>query len=116
MMRVTNGGVPGGGHSPFRPPGRTNSQGRASSEACSWAPVTPGTISRYAGRRASFAQERFWFLDQMDPGAALLTESVSFRLTGVLDPAILRRSLQEVVRRHEVLRTRFIVRDGQLFQ
>jgi amino acid adenylation domain-containing protein len=52
----------------------------------------------------------------MDPGTPLLNQSAFFGLTGPLDPAALRRSLQEVVSRHEVLRTEFAVRDGQLFQ
>ena len=77
--------------------------------------VMPGA-SGVARRRASFAQERFWFLDQMDPGTSVLNESAHFRLTGRLDTDTLRRSLQEVVNRHEVLRTTFAVRGGQLFQ
>src|SRR5437016_9576111 len=66
--------------------------------------------------RASFAQERFWFLDQLDPGNSVLNLPMLFRLAGPLDVAALTRSLQEVVNRHEVLRTTFAVAEGQLKQ
>src|SRR2546422_1816398 len=80
-----------------------------------------GTVARPAARwdtprRASYAQERFWFLHQFDPGSSVLNLPAQFRLLGRLDGATLRRSLQEVVNRHEALRTTFAVLDGQLFQ
>ena len=80
-----------------------------------------GTVARPAARwdtprRASYAQERFWFLHQFDPGSSVLNLPAQFRLLGRLDAATLRRSLQEVVNRHEALRTTFAVVDGQLFQ
>ncbi|QEV21850.1 non-ribosomal peptide synthetase [Streptomyces alboniger] len=65
---------------------------------------------------ASFAQERLWFLHQMDPDTAQYNFPVLVRLTGELDVALLRRSLAEIVRRHEVLRTVLTARDGQPFQ
>ena len=61
----------------------------------------------------SFAQERLWFLEQMDPGSPLYNMPMALRLTGPLDPAALERALAEVVRRHEVLRTRLVDDDGQ---
>jgi amino acid adenylation domain-containing protein len=72
--------------------------------------------SRDTARRASFAQERFWFLDQMDPGSPVFTVPAQFYLTGPLDVPALKRSLQEVVNRHEALRTTFAMIDGQLVQ
>jgi acyl carrier protein len=64
----------------------------------------------------SFAQQRLWFLDQLDPGnTAYLIPSVQ-QLYGVLDSAALERSLEELVRRHEVLRTTFLVRADQPVQ
>jgi hypothetical protein len=61
----------------------------------------------------SFAQQRLWFLDQLDPGAALYNLPVALRLGGQLDVSALSRSFDEVVRRHESLRTTFDSVDGQ---
>lgn len=62
------------------------------------------------GRRsfpASLAQERMWFLDQLDPHTPTYNIPVAFRLEGSLDLAALERSVQAVVRRHDALRTTF---------
>ena len=64
----------------------------------------------------SFAQERLWFLDQIDPGSPLYNVPSGRRLHGPLDAAALERALREVVRRHEVLRTTFAVIDGSPVQ
>ncbi len=64
----------------------------------------------------SFSQQRLWFLDQFEPGTPAFNLVSSVRLIGVLDQAALRRTLDEVVRRHEVLRTTFAARNGQPFQ
>jgi amino acid adenylation domain-containing protein len=60
----------------------------------------------------SFAQQRFWFLTQIGPHSTAYNISELHRLTGVLDVSALARSLTEIVRRHDVLRTTFELADG----
>ena len=55
----------------------------------------------------SFAQERIWFLEQLDPGSAAFTITAALRVRGRLDAAALDRALTALAGRHEVLRTRF---------
>src|SRR5215207_82440 len=64
----------------------------------------------------SFAQQRLWFLDQLEPGTAAYNIPAAVRLHGALDVAAFGRALTEIVRRHEALRTTFAVRDGQPVQ
>ncbi|MBV9791906.1 MAG: amino acid adenylation domain-containing protein, partial [Chloroflexi bacterium] len=61
------------------------------------------------GRRLplSFAQQRLWFLDQLDPGSTVYAIPCIVRLRGRLDRAALERSLSTIIERHEVLRTSF---------
>ena len=65
---------------------------------------------------ASFAQERLWFLDQLEPGNSHHNISAAFHLDGPLGLASLERSLNEIVRRHESLRTSFGLADGETVQ
>mgnify|MGYP000963431175 CR=1 FL=1 len=60
----------------------------------------------------SFAQQRLWFLDQLEPGSPFYNIAAALRLSGPLDVAALQRALAEVARRHEVLRARFITEQG----
>src|SRR5918998_5320138 len=55
----------------------------------------------------SFAQERLWFLDQLETDSAAYNIPTALRLSGRLNVEILQRSFNEVVRRHESLRTSF---------
>ncbi|MCA1568068.1 MAG: amino acid adenylation domain-containing protein [Acidobacteria bacterium] len=55
----------------------------------------------------SFAQQRLWFLNRLRPDSAFYNLPVALRLTGALDTGALERSLSEIVRRHESLRTTF---------
>jgi amino acid adenylation domain-containing protein len=64
----------------------------------------------------SFAQERLWFFDQLEPGSAAYNIPAALRLTGQLNVEILRRSFNEVVRRHESLRTSFALENERAAQ
>ncbi|MFF0458787.1 amino acid adenylation domain-containing protein [Streptomyces mexicanus] len=61
-------------------------------------------------------QERLWLLDRMDPGNPAYHMPAAVRLSGELDRAVLERAVNEIVARHEVLRTRFTERDGRPVQ
>lgn len=64
----------------------------------------------------SFAQQRLWFLEHLIPGTHVYNMTEAMRLCGRLDIAALERSLQEILRRHETLRTAFVAVDGQPVQ
>jgi amino acid adenylation domain-containing protein len=64
----------------------------------------------------SFAQQRLWFLDQLQPGNPAYHIAAAVRLRGALNVSALDQSLNELVRRHEVLRTTFPLHDGQPVQ
>src|SRR5262249_912037 len=64
----------------------------------------------------SFAQQRLWFLDQLVPDDPFYNCPHAVRLEGGLDLEALERVINEIVRRHEVLRTRFEVEEGQPIQ
>ena len=64
----------------------------------------------------SFEQRRFWFLEQLERGNPAYHLHVAARLEGHLDVEVLRRCLDELVRRHEALRTRFEAVDGDPVQ
>ncbi|RMF30995.1 MAG: non-ribosomal peptide synthetase, partial [Chloroflexi bacterium] len=68
-------------------------------------PIEP--VPRDGDLPLSFAQQRLWFLDQLEPGNLLYNLPLAVRLSGRLDVEALERSLSEIVRRHEVLRTTF---------
>ncbi|HEX2211177.1 MAG TPA: amino acid adenylation domain-containing protein, partial [Longimicrobium sp.] len=71
-----------------------------------------------AGRTAplSFAQERLWILDQFQPGSAAYNVPTSFRFSAPLSVPVLERTVNEIVRRHEVLRTVFGTEGGRPVQ
>ena len=75
------------------------------------APIAPRP--REAELALSFAQERLWFLDQLDPGSAAYNLAGALDVDGPLAVGVLARGLAEVVRRHETLRTVFVLERGE---
>ncbi|HSS52737.1 MAG TPA: amino acid adenylation domain-containing protein, partial [Thermoanaerobaculia bacterium] len=64
----------------------------------------------------SFAQRRLWFLEQLEPGTALYNVPGEVRLAGPLDVGALTAAWNEVLKRHETLRSVYAVRDGEPLQ
>ena len=64
----------------------------------------------------SFQQRRLWFLAQLEPEAAAYNMPGAVRLEGKLNPAMLEKSLNEIIRRHEILRTTFEDHNGEPMQ
>jgi amino acid adenylation domain-containing protein len=73
-----------------------------------------GKDRRYAA--PSYSQQRLWFIDQLEPDSTAYSIPTGIRLSGRLDTAALRQSLEEIVRRHETLRTTFAAMDGRAVQ
>src|SRR6185503_9089378 len=61
----------------------------------------------------SFAQGRLWFMDQLEPDSPFYNIAASYAISAPLDIDLLTRALNEIVRRHESLRTTFSLLDGQ---
>ena len=61
----------------------------------------------------SFAQERLWFLEQLEPGRAVYNLCRAVRITGALNITALAKSFDEILKRHEALRTQFTVVNGR---
>jgi amino acid adenylation domain-containing protein len=74
------------------------------------------SVSREGELPLSFAQQRLWFLDQLEPGSAAYNVPTAVRFSGALNIAALEQSFNEVVRRHETLRTSFSTRTGSQLQ
>jgi amino acid adenylation domain-containing protein/non-ribosomal peptide synthase protein (TIGR01720 family) len=69
-----------------------------------------------AGYPLSYAQQRLWFFEQLEPGRAVYNVPLHLRITGRLQVWALGATLSEVVRRHEVLRSRFASEEGKAVQ
>ncbi|RPJ43736.1 MAG: non-ribosomal peptide synthetase, partial [Chloroflexi bacterium] len=59
----------------------------------------------------SYTQHQFWLIDQMDPGSPHYILPAALQFTGPLQITALERSLAEIVRRHDILRARFVLQD-----
>jgi amino acid adenylation domain-containing protein/FkbM family methyltransferase len=89
---------------------RIEERGQAKTPASPAVEIVP--VPRTGDLPLSFAQERVWFLQQLDPTIQSYQFQARLRLRGRLDPEALRRSLAEIVRRHEIFRTTFPTVDG----
>jgi amino acid adenylation domain-containing protein len=74
-------------------------------------PIT--TAARPGALPLSFAQQRLWFLDRLMPGTAAYNVPVAYQLAGSIDAAALERSINQIVARHEVLRTTISLAAGE---
>ena len=77
-------------------------------------PIEP--VPRDGAFPVSFAQQRVWILEQLEPGRSVYNNLFAVSLTGPLNAPALEQSLNEIVRRHELLRTTFATSDGQPVQ
>ncbi|MFL9817591.1 amino acid adenylation domain-containing protein [Tolypothrix campylonemoides VB511288_2] len=73
-------------------------------------------VSRSLKLPLSFAQQRLWFLQQLEPESGFYNIHVQVRFQGNLNVTALEYSLNHIISRHEVLRTNFVVVDGQPIQ
>jgi amino acid adenylation domain-containing protein len=73
-------------------------------------------VSRDRDLPLSFAQRRMWFLNQLEPESAYYNVPLAMRLTGQLNRDALEKAINEVIRRHEVLRTTFATAGGEPVQ
>ncbi|HZF10284.1 MAG TPA: amino acid adenylation domain-containing protein, partial [Thermoanaerobaculia bacterium] len=81
-----------------------------------WEPIAPVPRGPDAQLPLSFAQQRLWFFDQLVPGSPAYNLSSAVRIQGSLAAAALERTLREIARRHEVLRTTFVANGGSAVQ
>src|SRR5580704_2605003 len=70
----------------------------------------------YCDFPCSIAQERFWLLDRLEPGNPAYNVAVRWQLQGRVETALLEQAWNEMVARHEILRTRFLEIDGRPVQ
>ena len=73
-------------------------------------------VTRDGNLPLSFAQQQMWIIHQVESDKSIHNVSWTIHLTGILNLAALEQSLQEIVQRHEALRTNFVSLDGQPFQ
>lgn len=74
-------------------------------------------LSDIVGRfPATFSQQRFWFQELAKPGDPELNIAVRWEIRGKFSGAQMEKAVQQIVERHEVLRTRFVVENGELWQ
>lgn len=83
-------------------------------QVTAYPPLSP--VRRTEDLPLSFAQQRIWFLTQLPSGASTYTIPVIIKIQGPLNITVLEKCIQEIVQRHESLRTTFTLRMGQPVQ
>ncbi|MFP2932073.1 amino acid adenylation domain-containing protein, partial [Pyxidicoccus sp. 3LG] len=79
-------------------------------------PLSLRPVAREGDLPLSFAQQRLWVVDQLQPGSSNYNIGTALRMEGRLDAEALRRALEHLVSRHEALRTTFMLKAGQPVQ
>ncbi|NND71102.1 MAG: amino acid adenylation domain-containing protein [Rhodothermales bacterium] len=74
--------------------------------------ITP--VDRDSKLPLSFVEERLWFISSLSHDKPVFQALNAYRITGQLDPVLLERSLLNLVSRHEILRTRYVLEEGRL--
>jgi acyl carrier protein len=77
-------------------------------------PIQP--TNREIPQPLSFAQHRIWFMERLNPGSALYNVPIAYRIQGELNLEVLEQSINTIIKRHDILRTRFQNVDGELKQ
>ncbi|MET9516833.1 condensation domain-containing protein [Streptomyces sp. NPDC002994] len=95
---------------------RAERAGADRSTAVASVPAGPRAGARQERPQLSFAQQRLWFMQQIDPDTTLYNVPTVLRLRGALDRAALGRALDALVARHEVLRTTYAAPSGRPYQ
>ncbi|MFJ7200799.1 MULTISPECIES: condensation domain-containing protein, partial [unclassified Streptomyces] len=70
-------------------------------------------VDRSGALRLSFGQQQMWFLNRLEPDSAEYLVPLAFRVRGELDTSALGRAWSALIARHEVLRTRYGLADGE---
>ncbi|MEG3856622.1 amino acid adenylation domain-containing protein [Microcoleus sp. Z1_C4] len=89
---------------------------KAANRTSSFTPTPIVPMGRDGNLPLSFAQQRLWFLDQLVPNNPFYNVPAALRLTGSLNFSALQKTFNEIVRRHEALRTNLAVVSGQPVQ
>ncbi len=89
---------------------------KAANRTSSFTPTPIVPMGRDGNQPLSFAQQRLWFLDQLVPNNPFYNVPAALRLTGSLNLRALQQTFNEIVRRHEALRTTLAVVSGQPVQ
>jgi amino acid adenylation domain-containing protein len=79
-------------------------------------PITRVSRENRKGFPLSFGQERLWFLDRLEPGTPVYNIAKATKLDGPLNKEILEKSIQEIVRRHDIFRAVFTLERGDPLQ